>query len=1226
MQWVGIIDEKFRKQVFKDGVYNIVLEIVAILSEKSAAFPIERALSISESGGHKIMVDLTRAITEDREFSGVIACMKEQCAKGGLASKRPLVAAGLCDGAEFAFINNLLPAAFECGYDGMLVIVSDEKKANRLCKRLQSYGKKAYVYLGRDLVLYSASASHECEHERLFVLQQISINRCDCVITTADAFLQYTIPRSRLEKMQVVLTVGESYKPEELVDRLERSGYHRAEIVESIGQYAVRGGILDIFSPSMPNPVRVDFFGEEIDRMCLFDVMTQRQIEDCPSFCLVPAKELIADDQAKKKLRSSISLLIKKCTDSRVKDRLSEELECIESERESTFLDKYISLIYPEKQCLLDYTENMLPVICEYGACLSQLEGKEAFEKEQVKILLEEGSIYGKDACFSKTAKDFEEYVFEDFSVLLSNLGSRLSGHRFSGMFSFRTKQTTGYGERFDLLCDDLRGYMSKGTKVKLVCENEISMINMQKMLTESGFGCYIDSGESIQRPATVALTFGQIIEGFELIADSYACLTEVTPGAVVKRSVPVRRRKKDNNLQKILSYADLSEGDFIVHDIHGIGQYLGMSSLLVEGVRKDFVKIKYAGSDMLYLPCGQLDKISKYIGKGAEDGNLKLSKMGGAEWKKVKYKAKIAAKDIAKQLIALYASRMKKEGIAFPKDDEMQREFENSFEYEETDCQLSAVEEVKRDMERKCPMDRLLCGDVGYGKTEVALRAAFKAVEGGFQVAILVPTTILCMQHYRTILSRMRGFPVSVDMISRFRTTKEIEESLRKLRRGETDIIVGTHRLLSKDVEFKKLGLLIIDEEQRFGVAHKEKLKEFSKNVDVLTLSATPIPRTLNMAMSGIRDMSVLDEAPVDRLPVQTFVLEYDEKILGEAIRRELRRGGQIFYLVNDIEKMPDKAAKLQKEFPDISIEVANGRMDKDQLSDIWEQMIAGEIDILVSTTIIETGVDVPNANTLIIENADRMGLSQLHQIRGRVGRSSRRAYAYFTYPGGKQLKEIPEKRLEAIRDFTEFGSGFRIAMRDMEIRGVGNLLGAEQHGHMESIGYDLYMKLLTEAVNVEKGIKEEPKIECTVELKIDAYIPESYLSNQNQRIDAYKKISLIETAEDLSDIYDEFLDRYGELPAPVLTLLYVSRLRALGSKAGMQKILANGGNILFYPEKFDAVKMSKMAAVYNGKLLITLSGIPYATLKSKEQKGNKFVKEAIGFLEQYLEITADV
>lgn len=1172
------------------------------------------------------MIDLTSAIKNDKEFSALKECFEKEFSREGNENsrrKRPLVVSGLCEGAEFAFLNNLLPLSKGCGYEGILLIVPDEKKANRLCFLLKEYGKKALVYTYRDLMFYNSAASHEYERERLFVLLQMTKNACDYVITTPDALMQYTIPSNRLLDMEKSVLPGEAYTTEELTKCLEAGGYHRVEMVESTGQYSVRGGILDIFSPAAPNPVRIEFFGDEIDRMGYFDVMTQRQIERCECFELMPAKELVLDNASIERIGSVIKGQMARLTQGSAKEQLAKELECLQSGRENGAFDKYLSLIYPEKQCLLDYADRLLPVVCEYGACSDRLEGTLEFCNTQIKTLLEEGLLPGKIADYSRTASDFESFVFEDFAVLLSNLGSKLSGHRFSGMFTFRTKQTTGYGDRFDLLCDDLRGYMAGGSRVKLVCENEASAGNLLKMLTDSGFGCYMDSEKIQQKPATVALLWGQSVPGFELISERYVCLTQLYTQTLVKRtSTLARKRKKDSNLQRILAYADLSVGDFVVHETHGIGQYVGMSSLTVEGARRDFLKIRYAGTDMLYLPCEQLDKISKYIGKGAEDGSLKLSRMGGADWKKAKYKAKAAAKDMAKQLISLYAERMRRPGIAFPKDDEMQREFENAFEYEETECQLSAAEDVKRDMEKNCPMDRLLCGDVGYGKTEVALRAAFKAVEGGTQVALLVPTTILCMQHYRTILSRMRGFPVSVDMVCRFRTKKEIDESLRKLRRGETDIIVGTHRLLSKDVEFKRLGLLIVDEEQRFGVTHKEKLKELAKNVDVLTLSATPIPRTLNMAVSGIRDMSILDEAPVDRLPVQTFVLEQDEGVLDEAIRRELRRGGQVFYLCNRVEKMPDVASRLAKSFPDVRIEIANGQMDKEQLSDIWEQMVAGEVDILVSTTIVETGVDVPNANTLIIENADRLGLSQLHQLRGRVGRSSRRAYAYFTYPGGKELKEISEKRLEAIRDFTEFGSGFRIAMRDMELRGVGNLLGAEQHGHMESIGYDLYMKLLGEAVLEEKGTAVQEKPECTVDMKVDAYIPESYISNENQRIDAYKKISLIQNAEDLSDVYDELSDRYGELPLPVMNLLTVSHLRALGAETGITKILLKGSSVLFYPQQFDAVKAAKLAAQFNGRVMITLSGIPYIALRAGGQKLSQTVKDCRSLLLKYKEL----
>ena len=625
----------------------------------------------------------------------------------------------------------------------------------------------------------------------------------------------------------------------------------------------------------------------------------------------------------------------------------------------------------------------------------------------------------------------------------------------------------------------------------------------------------------------------------------------------------------------------------------------------------------------MLYLPCDQLDSISKYIGARAEDGTLKLSHMGGSDWVKTKAKAKKAATDMAKELIALYAERLRRKGYAFPEDDEFQRTFEAGFEYEETDGQIVAAEEIKRDMERDVPMDRLLCGDVGFGKTEVALRAAFKAVYANKQVAVLVPTTILAMQHYQTIVSRMRGFPINVDMLSRFRTPKEQQQSVRKLKRGETDIIIGTHRMISKDVQFKDLGLVIIDEEQRFGVAQKEKLKQLTKDVDVLTLTATPIPRTLNMAMSGIRDMSILEEAPGDRLPVQTFVLEFDPVIIGEAIRRELRRGGQVFYMYNRVETIDRVAEKVAEMAPDARIAVAHGQMDKDSLSDIWQQMVAGDIDILVSTTIIETGIAIPNANTLIIENADKMGLSQLHQIRGRIGRSARRAYAYFTYPQGRVLTEISSKRLTAIRDYTEFGSGFKIALRDLEIRGAGNLLGAEQHGHIESVGYDLYMKILNRAILEEKGEVYVPKTECTVDFAENAYIPEDFISSEAQRIDVYRKIASIGNEEDMRDVTDELLDRYGDLPKPVANLLDISLLRAMGSDADIEKIVRRGTNAVFYPKTLDAYAWAQIAGAFRGRIMISPSSKPYVTFRTSGMPNA--LRAAQGLLAKYTEIRSN-
>ncbi|MGN1346807.1 MAG: transcription-repair coupling factor, partial [Eubacteriales bacterium] len=682
-----------------------------------------------------------------------------------------------------------------------------------------------------------------------------------------------------------------------------------------------------------------------------------------------------------------------------------------------------------------------------------------------------------------------------------------------------------------------------------------------------------------------------------------------------LRSSVRKNKRKKSSS-EAILSYADLEVGDIVVHETYGIGQYMGIENLTIDGSARDYVHIRYAGSDKLFLPVDQLDHVSKYIGAGADTGMVKLSKMSGADWNRAKTKAKASAREMAKELIDLYARRKRTQGFAFAPDDDMCREFADSFEYEETDGQLEAINDVRHDMEQPYPMDRLLCGDVGYGKTEVALRAAFKAVMSGKQVAVLVPTTILAYQHYQTFKSRMRSFPVNVDMVSRFRTASEQQSALRKVKRGDTDIIIGTHRLISKDVEFHDLGLIIIDEEQRFGVAQKEKLKKFQIGADLLTLTATPIPRTLNMAMGGIVDMSVLDEAPGLRTPVQTYVMEFDEAIVSEAIRRELRRGGQVFYLYNRVEGIFHVADRIAAAIPDARIAVAHGKMEREDIENVWDSLIRGEVDILVCTTIIETGVDIPNANTLIIENAENYGLSQLHQLRGRVGRSSTRAYAYFTYRRGKSLTEIAEKRLAAIREYAEFGAGFRIALRDLEIRGAGNLLGAEQHGHMEAVGYDMYMKLLEEAVIEEKGEQvKQPLPECSVDVRCDAYLSKSYIASAPQRMDMYKRIARIETKEDYNDIIDELCDRYGEPNSSAVNLCRIAWIRALGRAGGFTKIEEKDGLVKLYTNQINASAVQRLALAYPTLgVKVMLGQNPYILLKAKKTiRNTEFLLELL-------------
>ncbi len=1170
---------------------------------------------------------ITKHIKKEREYSELLQVIKNQSTS---RIAHPARFIGLCEGAKNALISALCEdTSYNFSENPMLLIVSDEKEMMKSYNALSELGLSAVLYRYRDFVFYNITSSREYEHERLRAMTSIIENSCDIVITTADAALQYTIPQERLINSIMTVSSDDTVEIEKLKAFFIDSGYVFVDMVDGIGQFSIRGGIIDFFSPSSESPVRIELFGDEIDSMSYFDIISQRRTDAVTSIKITPAKEVIVNSIAREEIKKVIDSQLKKLKDFKIKDILLSEKESVLSNAELNFSDKYMSIIYPEKECLLDYFGAETIVICaEYSSITERISSYEWHQKQAVLSLLEDGVVPSSIAEYGKWSEFFTNFIASHAGVVIDTFMSSISNLKFISTFSIPSRQTVSYSENIDLLIDDISIYQKNKFTCIIICENELMAKNLKELLADRGLSApVIRIEEEIGEGINLAISYGVNLKGFELPLTGFSLLSACSAANSAK-ALRIHSKKKTvkkrTAQEKIISYADLSAGDYVVHVNHGIGMFVGIESVTVEGVTRDYVKIKYAGTDLLYLPCDRLDSISKYIGAKSEDGTLKLSRMGGAEWGRAKNQVKTAAKQMAKELIKLYAERQRRPGFAFEADGDMQRDFENSFPFSETEGQLQAIKEIKEDMQLPRPMDRLLCGDVGFGKTEVALRAAFKAVESGKQVAVLVPTTILALQHYQTLISRLRGFPVRVDMLSRFRTAKQQQETLRKLRRGEIDILVGTHRIVSKDVLFKDLGLVIVDEEQRFGVSAKEKLKQLSSGVDTLTLTATPIPRTLNMAMSGIRDMSILEEAPHDRVPVQTYVLEYDDVIIAEAIKRELRRGGQVFYLNNRVESMQDILVKVSNMVPDAKISVAHGKMDKEELSDIWHDMISGEIDILISTTIIEAGVDVPNANTLIIENADRLGLSQLHQIRGRVGRSSRRAYAYFTYQRGRVLSDIATKRLSAIREYTEFGSGFKVALRDLEIRGAGNLLGAEQHGHMESVGYDMYMRILNEAILEEKGESVAQKVECAVEMNISAYIPERYIKNPLQRIDIYKKISFVETVNDTVDIIDELLDRYGELPQPVSALLDISLLRSLGSSCSLSKIQKKGSSVIFYPEKFNQSTWFRLAAEKRGCLLISLELKPYITLKIK--KGENASDAAIDLLNFYLKIENEI
>ncbi len=1179
---------------------------------------------------------ITDAIRQDGEYSQLLDAVKKELRTH---KPYPIAVSGLCEGAsDAAFVSLIGDTKAERGRMPLVIFCPEEKECLRLQRMLTQFGISAAFYLNRDLNFYNISASHEYEHERLKVLFGILCGDFDAVITTPDAALSYTMPMEVLRDNLIRIDSSTVCEPRELCRRLALSGYTCVDMIDGAGQFAHRGGIVDIFAPGgyyvdengerirTDLPVRIEFFGDEIDRMGLFSIETQRMQERVESIEFSPAREILLSNESVSKLRDAISTQLKSCKESEAFIEMSGELNAIDGLGEGAFnlkfIDKYITLIYPERSSLLDYFEERTCVLVKgTNAIAERLRGAQWHQNEVVKELIEGGTIAPKYTDYSKPLTHYELFCDRNATLHTDSITQGLSGKKTSGVFYFRSKQTVSYDERTDLLFEDIEQYIASQFAVAVLCENEMFAKNLHGALTEKGINVSIES-ESIE-PRSVSLYFKEKFFGYELSGARVAVLSterEGKGGGVNAVTRAMRKRKKNPHTQSVFSYNDLEVGDLVVHEAYGIGRYAGIENLVQGGVGHDYITIQYAGSDKLFLPVEKLDMVSKYIGAHSDDGLIKLSRFGGAEWGRAKAKAKAAVKDMAKELIELYARRMRTSGFDFPRDDDFQRDFEAAFEYDETDAQIEAINEIKSDMMSTVPMDRLLCGDVGFGKTEVAFRAAFKAVLAGKQVAILVPTTILALQHYQTALSRFRAFGVNVDMISRFRTAKQQGATKRKLKRGEIDILIGTHRLISNDIEFHDLGLLIVDEEQRFGVAQKEKLKKISGNIDVLSLSATPIPRTLNMAMGGLRDISVLDEAPIDRIPIQTYILEEDDLIVNEAIRRELRRGGQVFYMHNFVDSIYAVGARLQRAFPDARITVAHGKMEKEELEEIWGEMLRGEIDILVSTTIIETGIDIPNANTLIVDNAHRLGLSQLHQIRGRVGRSPRRAYAYFTYPKNMALTDIARKRLEALREYAEFGAGFKIAMRDLELRGAGNMLGAEQHGHLDAVGYDLYIKLLNEAVLEERGEKVEVKPDCVVSLNYNAYIPEKYVSFSSQRMGLYKRIAMIENEYDRLDISDEIIDRYGDMPKPVENLLMIALIRANALKCKITTITQEGTEFRVIPSHIDIDVWSEVEEKFEGKMKIILSSKPYISMRP--DRSADALKALNRALEKYIEV----
>ena len=1108
----------------------------------------------------------------------------------------------------------------------VVVVCADDAECQRMARDLSSLTQRPVPVLPpRPFTFHrSAAVSHQWDQQRLALMDAMGKGEIPVLVAGIEALLQRTLSPGTLEACCARIEMGAQLDLNELTERLTRAGYSRCHQVEGVGQFALRGGILDVFAPGWEQPVRVEFFGDEVDAMGYFDPASQRRTGNVERVTVLPAAEILPHTAPGG--LAGLDKQLQKQAAKATRDGLKELAANLERDREAlkegrlAAVDRYLPLICPGEDTAVGcFPPDACVIFCETARVHERSRTYEWQMEEDVRTLLDRQELCG--ACaeltvgFSGLCRQLEDFA----CVYLDSFTASNYPVPPKTLLSLMAKQLPSYGVSLEAAAQDLEHYRAMGYSSLVLCSGEQRCLDLQAFLREHKIPSAVEFRiKGMPKPGEIVLTIGGLSGGVEYPGIKLAVIAEGDKGAPKRRS---RAQKEVTNRQKLKSYADLTPGDLVVHEKYGVGRFLEMTKLTTDGIERDYIKIAYAGTDVLYVPATGLDQVSKYIGAGADAAETKkLSRLGGGDWEKAKSKAKKAVADLAKGLIQLYAQRQRQPGFAFSPDTPWQREFEEQFEFVETDDQLRCIEEIKRDMERPVPMDRLLCGDVGYGKTEVAFRAIMKCVMDGKQAAILAPTTVLARQHFLTALKRFSRYPVNIDVVSRFRTSTQMKETLRRVAMGQVDVLIGTHRLFNKDVEFKDLGLLVVDEEQRFGVQHKEKLKERFKQVDVLTLSATPIPRTLNMALSGIRDMSTLEEPPSDRQPVQTYVLEHDWGVLGDAMRRELERGGQVYYLHNRVETIDKCAARLQMLLgEDAAIGIAHGKMSQEAIDDVMSQMTDGELNVLVCTTIIETGIDLPNANTLIIEDADHLGLAQLHQIRGRVGRSNRRAFAYLTYRRGKVLSETSTKRLSAIREFAEFGSGFKIAMRDLEIRGAGNVLGPEQSGFLLSVGYDMYLRLLEEAVLTEQGLPIPRREDCQVNLPIAAAIPDRYIPTQEQRMDLYRRIAAIRSESDADDLVDELIDRYGEPPRTVNNLITVALLRASAIACGVTSIDQKGENLLLTIPEFDFEKVIDLCSREKYlKRLVLLPG-DVARVSLKLGRGESGLKAARTLIEEY-------
>lgn len=1116
----------------------------------------------------------------------------------------PITLSGLSDSGKVHFIYST-----RFYTDKPVVIVTyNELELKKIKEDMKFFSdENILVFPKKEVVYYDIDTMNkDATMDRLSIYKKLYNNDSCIILTTIEALMQRTISKNKLFSNVLQLEVGMTLLLEELTNKLVALGYERTDMVEGRGNFCVRGGIVDVFPLTTENPIRIEFWGDEIDSIRVFDVESQRTIEPIKEINILPAEEFLVNSE---ELETVGNKILEKYPNA------VSDVEIIKNGNYLSKIDKYFEFFFEDTSSLLDYiSKDALVFVDEPTRIVSKCQAISTDNKEFIESFLDKNKIIPSYTKSMYSYLDIQ-YMLEKKNII--NLERvDVNTHAKRNGYSFNCREVNFFRGSMDIFVQEVQEAHDNG-KIVLILGGTISKARgIATMLLEHNVpSIFLEKLEdAFLTTKQIVVIPGSLSEGIE-----YVDINLVIAAGEISTIKESKRSYKPSIFKegKKVVFADLNVGDYIVHATHGIGQYIGIHTLTVDGIKRDYIKLKYKDEDTLYIPTSQLDSIRKYMGAG--ENAPKLNRLGSKEFANTKAKVKAGLKDIAKGLIELYAKRRQAVGYSFSKDTVWQKDFEDAFPYQETDDQLRCIEEVKKDMESPRPMDRLLCGDVGYGKTEVAIRAAFKAVMDGKQVAYLVPTTILAQQQYEAFRDRMKNYPVKVNVLNRFKSTKEKNEILKQLKNGELDIIIGTHRIIQKDIGFKDLGLLIIDEEHRFGVAHKEKIKKLKENVDVLTMTATPIPRTMHMSIVGIRDMSVIYEPPHNRKPVQTYVLEYDEEVIKEAIIKELEREGQVFYLFNRVEGIERKASEISNMVPEARVAVAHGKMTGTELENIMADFIEKKIDVLICTTILETGIDIPNANTIIIEDADRLGLAQLYQIRGRVGRSDKTAYAYITYRKNKLLAEASEKRLKAIKEFTEFGSGFKIALRDLEIRGAGNILGPEQHGHMEAVGYEMYCKLLDEAVREIKGETVLPEVDTQIDLKIIAYIPTSYIENINQKIEVYQDIANMDKEEQISEIIDELIDRYGDIPKEVMNLLDVARIKILARSLKILNVTQKGDNVIFEfddPETIKEGKVQILIDIYKSRIFFSSGVKPYITLKLQSKKDSDIVEEVVKIL----------